>query len=505
MGYLEEQGISKGAVLRAGLGLGLLLGCLMTFVISDGLLALSAGRSLYRTFMVVSFLSAGACCVAAFVHQAVWHRPAADARDDKAEGEPRVPRVAWGKVCVWVATALLSAGLLLYVSLSQDAPAASSWVSCAPAVALGLSAAYLFMCWCQVYCGFSFKPLVVASACAMGVAVLFLAVSLFLPGAWFAAALDMAGAVLSAGLVRSFGRMDGAGAVRGLSRGARPDSGSTCFREVAIELWRPLALAVIVSWAFGLVWDVALDQLAAYDVTPYDWSLLVGQLVAAAVCLLLVKVDVGAFSSVVYTVVLPLVAATLLLLPTLAGEIFIPVSFELNLLSWACTSVIYLMLWVQLAHSAQLSGVSGVFLLAAAGALCLATVAAGLLLRQYLGKTGQVVTLVLLIAYFVANVYLSGRAGQTAEPRCAEAAPTLDRVALRCEQLSTAHGLSPRESEVVVLLGRGYSQSYIASELQVSESTVHTHARKIYGKLGVSSRSELVALINSEEGNSLSR
>ena len=37
----------------------------------------------------------------------------------------------------------------------------------------------------------------------------------------------------------------------------------------------------------------------------------------------------------------------------------------------------------------------------------------------------------------------------------------------------------------------------------MSESTAHAHARKIYGRLGASSCSELIALIDSEERASL--
>jgi DNA-binding NarL/FixJ family response regulator len=53
--------------------------------------------------------------------------------------------------------------------------------------------------------------------------------------------------------------------------------------------------------------------------------------------------------------------------------------------------------------------------------------------------------------------------------------------------------LSGRESEVLSLLQKGHSNAQIAVALQVGVETVRTHARKIYRKLGVSSRRELVA------------
>lgn len=53
--------------------------------------------------------------------------------------------------------------------------------------------------------------------------------------------------------------------------------------------------------------------------------------------------------------------------------------------------------------------------------------------------------------------------------------------------------LTPREAEVMELLQNGSSNAEIARELQVSVETVRTHARRIYRKLGVRTRRELLA------------
>jgi len=53
--------------------------------------------------------------------------------------------------------------------------------------------------------------------------------------------------------------------------------------------------------------------------------------------------------------------------------------------------------------------------------------------------------------------------------------------------------LTPRESDVLAELQRSRANAQIASDLHISVETVRTHARKIYRKLGVSSRRELLA------------
>jgi two-component system, NarL family, response regulator LiaR len=50
--------------------------------------------------------------------------------------------------------------------------------------------------------------------------------------------------------------------------------------------------------------------------------------------------------------------------------------------------------------------------------------------------------------------------------------------------------LTPREREVLVLLGRGFPNKRIARELAVSEKTVKTHVGHVFAKLGVTDRTQ---------------
>ena len=52
-------------------------------------------------------------------------------------------------------------------------------------------------------------------------------------------------------------------------------------------------------------------------------------------------------------------------------------------------------------------------------------------------------------------------------------------------------GLTPREAEVAALAAQGFSMINIATRLNISKNTVHTHMKRIYRKLDVFSRAEL--------------
>ncbi|MDO5042497.1 MAG: LuxR C-terminal-related transcriptional regulator [Slackia sp.] len=65
----------------------------------------------------------------------------------------------------------------------------------------------------------------------------------------------------------------------------------------------------------------------------------------------------------------------------------------------------------------------------------------------------------------------------------------------RCNELSDAYGLSPREREVFLLLARGKSTSQIERELVIANGTVKSHTRRIYQKLGIHTKRELVDAI----------
>lgn len=79
----------------------------------------------------------------------------------------------------------------------------------------------------------------------------------------------------------------------------------------------------------------------------------------------------------------------------------------------------------------------------------------------------------------------------------AEAAIYRDRFSKQMAAVRESFGLSAREAEVAELIARGNTVAHIAELLFVSENTVRTHSKRIYVKLDIHKRQELIELVES--------
>lgn len=74
---------------------------------------------------------------------------------------------------------------------------------------------------------------------------------------------------------------------------------------------------------------------------------------------------------------------------------------------------------------------------------------------------------------------------------------SIDPISSKSQLVREAFRLSAREAEVMELIARGNSVARIAEMLVVSENTIRTHSKRIYAKLDIHKRQELIDLINS--------
>lgn len=129
------------------------------------------------------------------------------------------------------------------------------------------------------------------------------------------------------------------------------------------------------------------------------------------------------------------------------------------------------------------------------------SVASGLSLdpavQSYVILAGVVITI------FIATLIMFSESSLTARWGLSEADPdhvtheTAEHLALqkRCDELSLSAHLSPREDEILRLYAAGKTAREIQHELIIAEGTVKAHTRHIYEKMGITSKKELMALV----------
>ncbi len=205
------------------------------------------------------------------------------------------------------------------------------------------------------------------------------------------------------------------------------------------------------------------------------------------------------FGSLAYRIALPLVALGFLLLPlsgawSLAGTAAYRFGYE----------YIYIVLWAIWVFFAGRSDASSTWIIAcglasmqlsklvgfvlSADVVVLAGGAANMQLISGLALFGTV-----LFVVFSKGIAFSADGWEGVRPA---AEPLSDQAASFPEQryTSVAEGfaLSPRETDVFLLLIRGWSRARIAKQLVVTEETVKSHVKGIYQKAGVHTKQELI-------------
>ena len=93
----------------------------------------------------------------------------------------------------------------------------------------------------------------------------------------------------------------------------------------------------------------------------------------------------------------------------------------------------------------------------------------------------------------VEAIHAAGRGEVRLHPEAAK------RLAREVRTPEMREALTPRETEILRLLGRGMSNKRIAQQLELSELTVKTHVSNLLSKLGLSSRTQ-AALFAIKEG-----
>ena len=227
----------------------------------------------------------------------------------------------------------------------------------------------------------------------------------------------------------------------------------------------------------GLVWNPVVSQTAVAG--PLDLQrieLPLGCLIAAVAVIVALRIAVTESQGKRIAILgFPVVMGILLLYPVVvpAG------SLASDLLGWvpqACFALVILFTWQSLLLARQTAPACDAPILFCGLAVVCPFYGAGLTLIHVVGTGGRDLCLVLLTAYLVLfNIFLAQETRTERQGRTSDELRPETFIRRRCDELAAAHSISPRETEVLYYLVRGYNHTYIARKLFVSENTVRAY------------------------------
>ncbi len=470
------------------LGFGALLAATLcyapTFV---SCLRLAGEGSLLDTFALFSLACACACCVACWFGCA-WVAAHFDGRGLQALG-----------------TACFCVGTLGMLGLSLvDVPVSGQVASACCGCLAGLGAPFVYTGWGRRYALLTLRDALLNISLSMGLASA-ANYALAVVADW-AFCLLLCALLLCGCLLSFVGEGSATGDVEAEYREVSHagEAGGMSLRTVRS------AMEILFAPLFGLLVFGFVGALIDQDlIAALFGSQIIGYLIGVALLLVLLILPLRKpLFPLVYQVLFPALAVLSLLARMLAGEGILPGStFDVclhvmfgSVLAFSFASI------AGIGHARELP-IEGL-VAGACGLYCLAALVGTLvrLIARPFGLEVSGVALLAWFAYFALQVlypaFMNWRSNY-AVGGCGEgvARPSIEEeLTGRCEGLARAHALTPRETEILQLLGRGHGTTYISQELLISDSTVRTHVKNLYRKLGISSREELISLVDSGGG-----
>ena len=263
--------------------------------------------------------------------------------------------------------------------------------------------------------------------------------------------------------------------------------------------WKILFGVAVYSFAIGAVKGVPVQAdpvpFVALTVVHHGVEIV---LAAAMLWWVLVRGRLINFSGL-WRAVLLFTAAALFFLPV-AGPAAVP---WLLLGAGIAQTLVVMLLWAMLADVAHHSTASPLVIFASGWLAYSLPLALGETAGVLLGQLESPAIAVAMLAYVVTvTVVLALNDSAFAQRRifadldvAAPVPAVFESLDAGCERLGAECGLTVREVEVLQMLVKGRSKSYIAETLFISENTVRSHSKHIYQKLGVHSKQEVLDLL----------
>ncbi|MEG2026019.1 MAG: helix-turn-helix transcriptional regulator [Gordonibacter sp.] len=360
---------------------------------------------------------------------------------------------------------------------------------------IGVGSSLLFLSWGQAFSLLG-KPSLVPTAAAMFAAAYLLKLA-FAPFAETPFNLAIIGCSITVSALPLDWIRERQSDPAGPSAQSTPSASSNLgLRDVLHYLWRPLFGCVLCCMVWGFTWGDSLQ--GAMVPSTGNSSVFFSDLGKTGAALLIAAYGLKKRADLTQGLLLPLAAGCLLLgwmLNPLGGALGPLLIGFVSAFGFAAFEIT---LWVKTAELGAGKPAFCRLLFAATRTVQACTILLGIILAPLVGEPGaELFTPICIVIFFILYAASSSLPGGRMISR--EDAPSANRKA-RSGTLDAdlptpyeEYGLSPRESEVFLMFVKGHSAKYISETLVVSPHTVKTHIKRIYEKVGVHSKDELIA------------
>lgn len=279
-----------------------------------------------------------------------------------------------------------------------------------------------------------------------------------------------------------------------------------CMRFIHVA-WKPLLGAFITAFVLGFTFDTSMTNVPLNDGMLLALEKIVGVAIAAAMMLLIVLLFPHRnIESILLNIVLPVMPIVFILRPYfLDAQLDWVALAVLGVVREAGFWVFIAAAWIVNALHARQSGIAVGFAVGISffgmGFAGVAGLYSPYVLGPFLSYIGALLFIAYLLVIVVESSFFGGARSNADHVESSEMKEDdfEDFMKRRASELSEEFGLTPREEEIASLMGYGYSYAHIAELLVVSESTVRTHARNMYRKMGVSSRKDVLELLHGRD------
>ena len=267
---------------------------------------------------------------------------------------------------------------------------------------------------------------------------------------------------------------------------------------------RLILVVGMLSVAEGLARILLMDYSPITLDGSYAWLSFVAIVVATAL------LGIPLFSardlnfSGVYRVTAAVLGLIFLLMPIVTHG-----SFFADLISLVSYSVLTMILWIMIIRIVRRYALPAQFVLG----MGLGVYYAGMLVGEFVGalyasfsiitpKSLSIITLICVCLVFFGYLFLfNEQAMDKLLNERSKQGPK--RFVQRCDELSKAYGLSPREKEIMMLVVKGRSNPRIQETLGLTAGTVNSHLSHLYRKLNVHDKQSLIDLVENFGNSSM--